>query len=113
VSLIPTSVSWAHPTGPASGAHRTLRGGAWDDNGRNIRVSNRVISPPTNPQEIKSILPQAMVDVDARKLDLRIASTLTYMAGALLKAFETTEVQERLARLEADMQNKADKHDDS
>ena len=74
-----------------------------------IETDDVVISPPSNPQEIKSLLSQAMADVRSRKLDPRIASTLTYMAGALLKAFETTEVHERLARLEADMQNKADK----
>jgi hypothetical protein len=74
-----------------------------------VETEDVIISPPSNPQEITSILSQAMADVRARKLDPRIASTLTYMAGALLKAFETTEVHERLARLEADMQNKADK----
>jgi formylglycine-generating enzyme required for sulfatase activity len=29
------------PTGPRSGMHRALRGGAWDDNARNTRLSNR------------------------------------------------------------------------
>jgi hypothetical protein len=41
-----------------------------------------------------------MVDVRAKKLDPRIASTLTYMSVVLLKAFETTDLAERLARLE-------------
>jgi formylglycine-generating enzyme required for sulfatase activity len=29
------------PTGPKGGKYRALRGGAWDDNDRNIRLSNR------------------------------------------------------------------------
>jgi hypothetical protein len=42
-------------------------------------------------------------------LDPRIASTLTYMAGALLKAIESTDLQQRLARLEGALRAKADK----
>jgi formylglycine-generating enzyme required for sulfatase activity/lysophospholipase L1-like esterase len=34
------------PKGPVSGTLRTLRGGAWDDNARNIRVSNRYSLAP-------------------------------------------------------------------
>jgi len=36
------------PTGPASGTYRALRGGAWDDNARNIRLSNRYSLAPDN-----------------------------------------------------------------
>jgi formylglycine-generating enzyme required for sulfatase activity len=34
------------PTGPISGTNRALRGGAWDDNARNIRSSNRYSLAP-------------------------------------------------------------------
>ena len=34
------------PTGPATGTNRVLRGGAWDDNARNIRLSNRYSLAP-------------------------------------------------------------------
>jgi len=34
------------PAGPVRGTQRVLRGGAWDDNARNIRVSNRYSLPP-------------------------------------------------------------------
>jgi formylglycine-generating enzyme required for sulfatase activity len=34
------------PPGPSAGTHRVLRGGAWDDNARNNRVSNRYWLPP-------------------------------------------------------------------
>ena len=39
--------SEAHdPTGPSSGTHRALRGGAWDDDARNTRLSNRYSLAP-------------------------------------------------------------------
>ena len=66
------------------------------------------IAPPSSPEEVKNLLAQAMVDVLAKKMDPRIASTLTYMAGPLLKAFESTDVQQRLASLE-ESRAKADK----
>ena len=41
--------STAHdPTGPLSGTYRALRGGAWDDNERNIRLSNRYSLAPNS-----------------------------------------------------------------
>ena len=59
-----------------------------------------IIAPPTTPEDVKNLLAQAMVDVRAKKLDPRAASTLTYMSGALLKAFESTDLARRVARLE-------------
>lgn len=67
------------------------------------------ISPPTSPEDVKNVLAQAMVDVRARKLDPRIASTLTYMSSALLKAFESTDTERRLAELEEALGKKAAK----
>ena len=74
-----------------------------------VETEEVTISPPSTPEEIKSMLSQAMVDVRARKLDPRIGSALTYMAGAFLKAFETSEVYQRLERVVKEMQAKADK----
>ena len=59
-----------------------------------------VISPPTTPEEVMTVLAQTMADVLARRLDPRIASTITYMAGPILKAFECTDLHQRVARLE-------------
>ena len=67
------------------------------------------ILPTTSPEDVKNVLAQAMVDVRARKLDPRIASTLTYMSSALLKAFESTDTERRLAELEEALGKKADK----
>jgi hypothetical protein len=50
-----------------------------------------------------------MADVLAKKLEPGIASTITYMSGPLLKTFESTDVQQRLARLEEESRAKADK----
>jgi hypothetical protein len=64
------------------------------------------ISPPSSPEDVKNLLAQAMVDVRAKRLDPRVASTLTYMSSALLKAFDSMETEQRLARLEKELLNK-------
>src|SRR6266478_6639932 len=65
--------------------------------------------PPSTPEDIKNMLSQVMVDVHTGKLHPRIASTLAYLSGPLLKAIESTDVQQRLARLEKELQPKAEK----
>ena len=74
-----------------------------------VDVDEVKFAPPSTPEDIRNMLSQAMADVHARKLHPRIASTLTYMAGALLKAIESTDVQQRLARLEEGLRAKAEK----
>jgi hypothetical protein len=71
-----------------------------------VETDEVTIAPPSTPEDVKNLLAQAMADVRARKLDPRIASTLTYMSGAFLKAFETTEMEQRLTRLEKELQQK-------
>lgn len=73
-----------------------------------VDIDAVTMAPPTTPEDVKNLLAQAMVDVRARKLDPRIASTLTYMSTALLKAFDSTDVQQRLARLEEELRAMAD-----
>jgi hypothetical protein len=68
-----------------------------------------IIAPPTTPEDVKNLLAQAIVDVRAKRLDPRSASTITYMSSTLLKAFETTDLEQRLARLEEESRAKADK----
>ena len=74
-----------------------------------VETEDVPLAPPSTPEDIKSLLAQAMVDVRARKLDPRIASALTYTAGVLLRALESTDFQKRLARLEDALQEKTDK----
>jgi hypothetical protein len=92
---------------PARAAELGRRGGL--KNRHYVDKDEVIIAPPTTPEDVKNLLAQAMVDVRARKLDPRIASTLTYMSGALLKAFESMDQEKRLARLEEELQAKADK----
>jgi hypothetical protein len=67
------------------------------------------IVPPSSPEDVKNLLAQAIVDVRAKRLDPRSASTITYMSSTLLKAFETTDLEQRLARLEEESRAKTDK----
>lgn len=69
-------------------------------NRHHVEHDEVTISVPRTAEDVKNLIAQAMVDVRAKKLDPRIASTLTYMSVVLLKAFETTDLAERLARLE-------------
>ena len=58
------------------------------------------ITPPSTPEDVKNLLAQATADVRAKKLDPRTASTIAQMCGILLKAFDSTDVHQRLRRLE-------------
>jgi hypothetical protein len=64
------------------------------------------ITPPSTPEDVKNLLGQAMADVRAKKLEPRTATALTYMARVLLEAFETTDLQKRLERLEQEVRTK-------
>jgi hypothetical protein len=72
-----------------------------------VETEDVTIAPPSTPEEVKNLLAQSMADVRAKKLDPRIASTLTYMAGALLKAIESTDIQQRLRCLEEERRARA------
>jgi len=58
------------------------------------------IRPPQTAQEVREILGDVIADVRARRLDTKTASTLGYLGGVLLKAIETADLEQRLARLE-------------
>jgi hypothetical protein len=68
-----------------------------------------IITPPSTPEDVKNLLAQAIVDVRAKRLDPRSASTITYMSSALLRAFESTDLQQRIARIEEELRAKADR----
>lgn len=67
------------------------------------------ITPPSTPEDVKNVLAQAMADVRAKKLEPRTATAITYMSRVLLEAFETTDLQKRLERLEQEVRTNADK----
>jgi len=67
------------------------------------------ITPPATPEDVKNLLAQAMADVLAKKMDPRVASTITSMSGSLLKAFETMDLEQRMARIEEKQRAKENK----
>lgn len=83
---------------PARAAELGRMGGL--KNRHYVDIDPVTIAPPTTPEDVKNLLAQAIVDVRAKRLDPRTASTLTYMSGVLLKAFESTDLERRLALLE-------------
>lgn len=59
-----------------------------------VETAETPIPVPKTPEDVKNMLAQGAADVIRGKLDTRKASTLTYMASALLKAMESTDVQQ-------------------
>ncbi len=59
------------------------------------------LSPPCNALDVKVALGRIMADVMNGKLDTKIATTATYASMALLKALETSDLESRVAALEA------------
>ena len=75
-----------------------------------VEAADKVkFAPPSTPEDIRNMLSQAMADVQAGRLHPRIASTLAYVSGPLLRAIESTDVQQRLARLEKELLAKEEK----
>ena len=70
-----------------------------------VESADVTIAPPSTPEEVKNLLSQTMADVHSGKLHPRIAHALTYLAGTLLRAMEGTELQHRLACIEAQLRN--------
>lgn len=92
---------------PARAAELGRMGGL--KNRHYVDTEEVTIVPPSSPEDVKNLLAQAIVDVRAKRLDPRSASTITYMSSTLLKAFETTNLEQRLARLEEESRAKGDK----
>jgi hypothetical protein len=67
---------------------------------RRQRTGARHTRPPQTAKEIKEILAETMVGVQSGQLNPKIGSVIAYMGSALLKAIETTEMEERLQALE-------------
>ena len=64
------------------------------------RAEARHVRPPQTAKEVKEILAETMAGVQSGGLDPKIGSVIAYMGNALLKAIETTEMEERLQALE-------------
>jgi hypothetical protein len=64
------------------------------------RAGARHIRPPQTAKEIREILAETMAGIKFGQLNPKIGSVIAYLGGALLKAIETTEMEERLQALE-------------
>ena len=92
---------------PGRAAQLGRRGGR--KNRHYVDAADVAVTPPATPEDVKNLLAQSMADVHTGKLHPRIAQTLTYMAGTLLKAMEGTDLQHRVARLEEELQKRDNK----
>jgi hypothetical protein len=58
------------------------------------------VSPPRTAKDVKNLLAEAMAGIHVGRLEPKIASVMAYVGTALLKALETTDLQERIEALE-------------
>jgi hypothetical protein len=68
-----------------------------------------IINPPKTPEDVTNVLCRVMVDLRAKKMDPKIAHTLTYMTRVLIEAFAATNMQKELESLRQQLQTKAEK----
>jgi hypothetical protein len=58
------------------------------------------VRPPQTAKEVKDLLAEAMAGIHAGRLEPKVASVMAYVGTALLRALETTDLQERIEALE-------------
>ena len=74
------------------------KGGA---NNRKVYEGNQQqITPPQNARDVKNLLAETMAEIRAGKMDPRLGTTLGYLGTSLLKEIETSDIEERLEKLE-------------
>jgi hypothetical protein len=59
------------------------------------------MEPPKSAGDVRDALANTMAHVHARRMDTRTANTLAYLATSLLRAIEVSDLESRLAALEA------------
>jgi hypothetical protein len=55
---------------------------------------------PVTARDVRALFADAMAQVRNRRLDSRVASTMAYVASALLKALEIEDLESRIEQLE-------------
>jgi hypothetical protein len=58
------------------------------------------VSAPATAKDVRILLADAIAELRNRRLDPRVASTMAYVAGGLLRALEIEELEARIAELE-------------
>ena len=83
---------------PERAAELGRRGGA---KGRKAyETPDREIPAPRNACDVKNLLAEVMAEIRAGKMDPKLGTTLGYLGTSLLKAIETSDIEERLEKLE-------------
>lgn len=83
---------------PDRAAQLGRKGGA---NNRKVYEDNdREIPPPQNARDVKNFLSEAMARIRAGRMDPKLGTTLGYLGTSLLRAIETSDIEERLEKLE-------------
>jgi len=59
------------------------------------------VATPQTASDVKNLLADAMAEIRAGKMDPKLGTTLGYLGTSLLKAIETSDIEQRLERLEA------------
>jgi hypothetical protein len=67
----------------------------------------REIQPPRTAGEVRNLLSEAIAEIRAGKMDPKLGTTLGYLGTSLLKAIETSDLEERLEKLENGLKNPA------
>jgi general stress protein YciG len=83
---------------PDRAAQLGRKGGA--NNRRVYQGNQREIPPPQSARDVKKLLAEAMANIQAGRMDPKLGSTLGYLGTSLLKAIETSDIEERLEKLE-------------
>ena len=90
---------------PDRAAQLGRKGGA---NNRKVYQGNqREILPPKSARDVKNFLAEAMAEIRAGKMDPKLGTTLGYLGTSLLKAIETSDIEERLEKLEHGLKDPA------
>jgi general stress protein YciG len=82
---------------PDRAAQLGRKGGA---NNRKVYEGNEEIRPPQNACDVKNLLAEAMAQIRTGRMDPKLGTTLGYLGMSLLKAIETSDIEERLEKLE-------------
>jgi general stress protein YciG len=59
------------------------------------------VTAPQNASDVKNLLADAMAEIRTGKMDPKLGTTLGYLGTSLLRAIETADIEQRLAKLEA------------
>ena len=57
-------------------------------------------SAPRNACDVRNLLAEVMAEIRAGRMDPKLGTTLGYLGTSLLKAIETSDIEERLEKLE-------------